>query len=160
MNPAKRILVLVIPLLAATVLLAGCGSLTSYAAKVNGRRITQNELDRELNAVLGNKAYLDQIDQSFASQAQESARGAGKDTLNSVFVARLLERRIAFELIRQEVKKKDLDVTPKDLEAAKSEIVSSFEDERILNAFPQSYRDELVRSTAEVTVLERSFAQT
>lgn len=162
MNPAgslKRLLVLVVPLLAAAVLLAGCGSLTSYAAKVNGRRITQNELDRELNAVLGNKAYLDQIDQSFASQARASARGAGEGTLNSVFVARLLERRIAFELIRQEVKKKDLEVSPSDLEAARAEIVASFDDERILNAFPQSYRDELVRSTAEVTVLERSFTQ-
>jgi len=160
MNPAKRLSVLVIPLVAATVLLGGCGSLTSYAAKVNGRRITQNELDRELNAVLGNKAYLDQVDQGFASQAQESVRGAGKGTLNSVFVARLLERRIAFELVHQEVKKKKLDVTSKDLEAAKSEILSSFDnDEKTLNAFPQSYRDELVRSTAEVAVLERSFAQ-
>nr|MDQ3643794.1 peptidyl-prolyl cis-trans isomerase [Actinomycetota bacterium] len=96
----------------------------------------------------------------FATQAQASARGAGEGTLNSVFVARLLERRIAFELIRQEVKKKDLDVGPKDLEAAKAEILDSFDnDEKILNAFPQSYRDELVRSTAEVAVLERSYAQ-
>ena len=164
MNPtgsAKKPLVLLVLLLAAAVLLAGCGSLTSYAAKVNGRRITQNELDRELNAVLGNKAYLDQIDQSFGSQAQASARGAGEGTLNSVFVARLLERRIAFELVHQEVKKKDLEVTPKDLEAAKAEILASFDnDQRLLNAFPQSYRDELVRSTAEVTVLERAFTQT
>ncbi len=159
MNPAKRLLVLVVPLLAA-VLLAGCGSLTSFAAKVNGQRITQNELDRELNAILGNKAYLDQIDQSFASQAQASARGAGEGTLSSVFVARLLERRIAFELIRQKLKKENLEVTPKDLEAAKAEILASFDnDQGIWNAFPQSYRDELVRSTAEVTVLERSFAQ-
>ncbi|MBA2752400.1 MAG: peptidyl-prolyl cis-trans isomerase [Actinobacteria bacterium] len=163
MNPtgsAKKPLVLLVSLLAAAVLLAGCGSLTSYAAKVNGRRITQNELDRELNAVLGNKAYLDQIDQSFGSQAQASARGAGEGTLNSVFVARLLERRIAFELVHQEVKKKDLEVTPKDLEAAKAEILASFDnDQRILNAFPQSYRDELVRFTAEVSVLERSFTE-
>lgn len=160
MNPSlKRLLVLIVPLLAAVVL-AGCGSLTSYAAKVNGRSITQNELDRELNAVLNNKTYLDQIDQSFASQARQSARGAGEGTLNSAFVARLLERRIAFELIRQEVKKRDLEVTPKDLEAAKAEILASFEnDERIFNAFPQSYREELVRSTAEVAVLERSFSQ-
>jgi len=160
MKPAKPFLVLALPLLAFSVLVAGCGSLTSYAAKVNGRRITQNELDRELNAVLGNKAYLDEVDQSFASQAQASARGAGEGTLNSVFVARLLERRIAFELVRQEVKKKDLEVTPKDLEAARAEILTAFDgDERILNAFPKSYREELVRSTAEVSVLERSITQ-
>ena len=159
MKSRKRLLVLAVSLVM-VLALSGCGSLTSYAAKVNGQRITQNELDRELNAVLNNKAYLDQIDQSFASQAQQSARGAGEGTLNSAFVARLLERRIAFELIRQEVKKKDLEVTPKDLEAAQAELLASFDnDQRILNAFPKSYRDELVRSTAEVAVLERSFSQ-
>ncbi len=159
MRSPRRLRFLATPLVA-VLALAGCGSLTSYAAKVNGQRITQNELDRELNAILNNKTYLDRIDQSFASQAQQSARGAGEGTLSSAFVARLLERRIAFELIRQEVKKKDLEVTPQDLEAARNEILAAFEnDERVLNAFPQSYRDELVRSTAEVAVLERSFSQ-
>jgi parvulin-like peptidyl-prolyl isomerase len=159
MSALRRVVVRVVPALVATVVLAGCGSLTSYAAKVNGSRITQNELDRELNAVLGNKAYLDQVDQGFA-QAQESARGSGKNTLNTVFVARLLERRIAFELIRQKVKDEGLEVTPEDLEAARAELVESFgNDEKVLNAFPRNYRDELVRSTAEVAVLERFFSE-
>lgn len=161
MKPVRRLATRLVPLLVVAVALAGCGSLTSYAAKVNGRRITQNELDRELNAVLNNKAYLDQIDQAFSRQAQESARGAGKDTLNSVFVAGLLERRIAFELIHQEVKKRKLDVTPQDTEAARNEILGSVDnDEKVLNAFPRTYRDELIRSFAEVAVLERAFTQT
>ncbi|MDQ3574212.1 MAG: peptidyl-prolyl cis-trans isomerase [Actinomycetota bacterium] len=155
-NSMKRRLALVVLSVAAGVLVAGCGSLTSYAAKVNGQRITQNELDRELNAILGNKAYLEQVD-----QGSGQARGAGRDTLSTVFVARVLERRIAFELIHQEVRKKKLEVTPKDLEDARAEILASIDnDDKILSAFPESYREELVRSTAEVAVLERSFTET
>lgn len=155
-NSMKRFLALVVLSVAAAVLLAGCGSLTSYAAKVNGQRITENELDRELNAILGNKAYLEAVD-----QGSGRARGAGKDTLSTVFVARVLERRIAFELIHQEVEKKKLEVTPKDLEDARAEILASVDnDEKLLSAFPESYRDELVRFQAEVSVLERSLVQT
>ena len=142
-------------LLAAGLFLAGCGSLTSYAAKVNGQRITQNELDRELNAILGNKAYLEQVDQGFAQQTGERAIGTGKGTLNTVFVARVLERRIAYELIRQELNRRKLTVTPNDVEQARKELVESLEDEKILEAFPKGYRDELLRSNAQVAVLQR-----
>lgn len=157
MRATKRLLPLAAAAVAALVL-AGCGSLTSYAAKVNGNRITQNELNGELNAVLNNRPYLEQVDQSFGRQVQESVRGSGNGTLNSVFVARLLERRIAFELVHQEVKRRGLEVQPEDMEAARKEILESFDnDEKVLNAFPKSYRDDLLRATAEVAVLERSF---
>ncbi|MDP8993125.1 MAG: peptidyl-prolyl cis-trans isomerase [Actinomycetota bacterium] len=138
--------------------LAGCGSLTSYAAKVNGRRITQNELDRELNAIRGNKAYLEQVESSFSQQTGERALGAGQGTFNTVFVAQVLERRIAFELVSQEVKRRKLEVTRKDLDEARSELVGAIEDEKVLEAFPRGYREELLRLTAEVAVLERALA--
>ena len=148
---------LVVLLVAAGMALSACGSLTSYAAKVNGQRIAQNELDRELNAILGNQAYLAQVDQGFAEQTGQRAVGTGKDTLNSVFVARLLERRIAFELIRQEVDRRKLAVTDQDKEEARKELVESVEDEKVLDAFPESYREELVESNAQVVVLQRFF---
>ena len=151
----KKLLLLVV----ASVVIAGCGSLTSYAAKVNGQRITQNELDRELNAIRGNKAYLEQVDQGFSQQTGERALGSGRDTFNTVFVARVLERRIAFELVRQEVKRRKLEVTPKDLDEARAELVGSIENEKLLDAFPKGYRDELLRSTAQVAVLERALGQ-
>ncbi len=138
--------------------LAGCGSLTSYAAKVNGQRISQNELDRELNAILGNKAYLDQVDQGFAEETGERALGAGRDTLSTVFVARVLERRIGFEIVEQEFERRKLEVTSKDLDDARKELLDSLEDEKIFNAFPRGYRDELVRSAAQAAVLERALS--
>ena len=146
---------LVALLLAAGLTLAGCGSLTSYAAKVNGQRITQNELDRELNAILGNKAYLEQVDEGFSQQTGERAVGTGKGTLNTVFVARVLERRIAYELIRQELDRRKLTVTPNDVEEARKELAESLQDEKILQAFPEGYREELLESNARVAVLQR-----
>jgi parvulin-like peptidyl-prolyl isomerase len=148
----KKLLALAV----ATVVLAGCGSLTSYAAKVNGQRITQNELERELNAILGNKAYLDQVDEGFSQETGQRARGVGEDTFNTVFVARVLQRRVRLELIRQEVRRRNLEVGPRDLEDARRQLVQSVEDEKVFDAFPESYRDELVRSFAEAFVLERA----
>ena len=148
---------LLILALAALPTLAACGSLTSYAAKVNGERITRNELDRELNAILGNKAYLEQVDQGFAQETGgEGALGPGEDTFSTVFVARVLERRILFELVRQEFERRDLELTDKDLEDARKELLESIEDDKVFEAFPQGYRDELLRFSAQAAVLERA----
>src|SRR5687767_3878806 len=93
--------------------LSGCGSFDSYAAEVNGERITQDELRAELKAILDNEEYLDQQDQSFiqGSNGQERARGEGAGTFNSVFVARVLDRRIGLVLIHQEFERRNLKVS-------------------------------------------------
>ncbi len=153
----KKLLLLLA--LVAVPTLAGCGSLTAYAAKVNGERITRNELDRELNAILGNKAYLEQVDQGIAEETGGAgALGPGEDTFNTVFVARVLERRIAFEIVNQEFERRNLELTEKDLEAARKELIDSIEDEKIFEAFPQGYRDELLRFSAQAAVLERALS--
>jgi foldase protein PrsA len=145
--------------LAVLPVLAACGSFGSYAAKVNGERITRNELDRELNAILGNKAYLEQVNQGFAQETGgETALGPGQDTFSTVFVARVLERRIAFEIVRQEFERRNLELTDKDLEEARKELIESIEDENVFNSFPKGYRDELVRFSAQSAVLERALS--
>ena len=150
----RRLLVLVA---AASALLVGCGELTGYAAKVNGERISQAELERELDAILGNERYIEQVDQGFAQRGQR-ALGEGKGTLDSVFVARVLSRRIQFELIHQELERRKIRITPAELRAARSDLVRSFGDEKLFLAFPRHYRDELVRISAEVTALQRALS--
>lgn len=148
-----------LPLVAAALLLvlAGCGSITPYAAKVNGETIGQDELESELEAILGNEAYLSQVDQGFQGEGGEGAVGSGRNTLTTAFVAALLDRQIGFELIGQELARRKLTVSEADRTTAAKGVEDDFGAE-VLGAFPGSYRRWLVESFARVAVLERALA--
>lgn len=149
----------VLLLLAAAVLLAGCSSFRTYAAEVNGQRISQGELNRELKAILGNEAYLEQVDQQFSSQGQgERAIGAGKDTLNSVFVAAVLNRRIGFELIHQEVVRRKIRVTDEQRQLTRETLEERIT-KKVFAAFPESYQEDLVRVFSEQLALEEALGE-
>lgn len=132
----------------------GCSSFSSYAAQVNGERISQDELRGELRAILDNKDYLERVDQGF-SQGGERAVGAGQDTFNTVFVAAVLDRRIGFELIHQEVERRKLKVTAAKLRETRGNLEESYT-KKVFDAFPESYRDELTRIFAEESLLEEA----
>lgn len=151
---------MVVALVAAASLLAGCGSLTPYAAKVNDTRITQSELEAELEAIGGNRIYLDQLEQALA-QGGDRVRGAGPGTFDTIFVARVLNRRIALEVVHQEVRRRKLRVGPAELQTAREGVELSFSDDpvesrRIFRSFPAEYRQDLVRTAAEVAALQRA----
>lgn len=140
-------------------LLAACGSFESYAAEVNGRRISQDELNRELEAILGNERYLEQVDQGFAAGTGEPAKGAGNGTFNSVFVAAVLDRRIGFELIRQEVQRRGIRITPEQRRSTRQSLEEDYTPE-VFRAFPERYREELVQVFAEVAALQEAMRGT
>lgn len=139
----------------AVVVLGACSSFESYAAEVNGRRITQDELRGELKAILGNRRYLDQVDQGFAAGGGERAKGAGKGTFNTVFVAAVLDRRIGFTLIREEVRRRRIRVTPAMLRRTRSNLEQQFT-RAVFSDFPASYREDLVRAFAEASALQEA----
>ena len=138
------------------VVLSGCSAFTSYAAEVNGQRISQKDLRRELNAILDNTKYLDRVDQNFSgsSGGQERVRGEGAGTFNTVFVAAVLDRRIGFALIHQEVARRKLTLSADLLKATRADLEKNYSKE-IFQAFPKDYRNELVRIFAEQTLLQK-----
>jgi len=149
---------LLLPLAAVAALaLSGCGSLSPYAAKVNGERISQGDLEAEMEAILGNRAYLERVEGSFQGPAGERAVGAGRRTLTTAFVAALLDRQISFELVRQEVARRAVTVTDADRQAADQELEQTFGAE-VLAAFPASYTRRLADDYARVAALERVLA--
>lgn len=135
------------------VVLSGCSAFSSYAAEVNGERITQKDLRRELNAILDNKQYLDRIDTNFARNSGETVKGAGAGTFNTVFVAAVLDRRIGSVLIHQEIERRKLTPSAGLLETTRADLEKSFTTPIFL-AFPKDYRDDLVRIFAEQTLLQ------
>src|ERR687895_10522 len=110
--------------LAALVVVAtACSSLTPWAAKVNGESIATTDLDRELEAILSNKRYLEQVE---SANLSGGVQGSGRGTFTTAFVGRILTRQIFFELIEQEVERRKLQITAADEEAASLDVVSSF----------------------------------
>lgn len=147
MSTVRRILVL---LAAAALLSSACSDYTTpYAAKVNGRRVTVDKLNRELEAVKGNKAYLEAVSRG------TSVLGAGEDTFGSAFVAETLTRRIYFELVHQEVVERGLRVTPDAVQRARDSF-SEGENATVFKDFPADFLDEVAYFTAEVEVLQEN----
>ena len=151
---------------------AGCGSTASYAAKVNGDTVSQAELNREMRAILDNKAYLKYVEsQAQASGGAESVLGKGDKTLSSAYVATLLNGRIAGLLVRQELERLELSPTRAQLKEAeeryhqqlgslaaqegKSEKEALAEGKRVFESLPKAYREYLVEQLADFDVFSK-----
>lgn len=152
MSTVRRILVL---LAAAALVTSACSDYTTpYAAKVNGKRISVDKLNRELEAVKGNKAYLDAVTAQAESRGM-AVLGAGDDTFGSAFVAETLTRRIYFELVHQEVVERGLKVTDEAVKRARDSFKEG-ENATVFKDFPADFLDEIAYSTAEVEVLQEN----
>jgi parvulin-like peptidyl-prolyl isomerase len=133
----------------------GCGSTTSYAAKVNGTVISQSEIDHELEAIKNNQGYVDAIEQG----GQTKVLGKSKETFNSDFVAQLVNQRVLLTVVHQELVKRKLTVDAAARQEAQSQVEQGFTDptgQSLLAKFPKSYRDALITRTAEVNVLQNA----
>lgn len=130
------------------VLAAGCGSVSSYAATVNGSRISRAELEDELRDIAANDKYLKFIE----SQVQVRSSGV----FDAAFTAQVLTRQIVYELVHQDLARRKVNLTKADLEAGRKSAAERVGGDDILNAFDPEYQETLARRTAEITVL--SFA--
>ncbi|HMC42982.1 MAG TPA: peptidylprolyl isomerase [Acidimicrobiales bacterium] len=137
--------------LVAGLVLSSCFSVTPYAAIVNGHRISQGEINSELDAIRHNKAYINTIEQ------QVPVLGKARGTFTSDFVARVLSRRIFLEFVHQEVLRRHLSL---DLAAARTQVQRAFSDPAEFTGFPRAYRDTVVRRSAEVAALSLALSST
>lgn len=152
-------------LLAALAALAAtaCGSVTPYAARVNGGRISQQDLNVELEAIKANKTYGQAIEQQL-SQGGEHVTGTGQGTFDAGFVARVLTRQIFLQLVHEGLTKRHITVTAKELADARQQQQSQFEQQfgsaTVFTAFPKVYQDALARRAAEVSALQNALSKT
>ena len=140
------------PLLALVAVLAlaatACGSVTSYAATVDGTRISRSDLEGELRDIAGNDKYLQYIE----SEVQVRSTGV----FDAAFTAQVLTNQIVYEMVRQDLERRKIAVTQADLDAARPSVAARMGGEEILDSFTPEYRDTLIRRSAEISVL--SFA--
>ncbi len=134
------------------VFLASCGSIDSYAAKVDGSSISQGELEDEMRSIAANEKYLQQV------QSRIQVRGSGAGTFDAAFTGQVLGRQIQYVLVDREVERRKLKITDADLKAARDEVAEQAGGVDILNAFPADYQDTLVERAAKVDALTVSLS--
>lgn len=131
------------------VLTAACGSATPYAAKVNGTTIAQSVIEDELRAIRDNDAYVDAIE----GQAGLTVRGSGSGTVDAGFVAQVVTRAVAFELIAQELADREVDPTEQQMSAAREQVLQQVGGQEVFDAFDPDYQELLVLRLARVEAL-------
>ncbi|HZN16286.1 MAG TPA: peptidylprolyl isomerase [Acidimicrobiales bacterium] len=134
---------------------AACGAVSPYAVIVNGERVPQRTLDRELKAIRGNKAFVEALN----SQGGLNIQGTAKNTFDMAFVSRVLTRRIFYTLIHQQLVKRKIKITAAQLTAARRDTEQQFGGAEIMGGFPKGYVDDAVRTTAEISAVQASLGR-
>ena len=134
------------PLVGLALLATACGS-SSYAAKVDDKSISEDDLETELRSIAANGPYLKLV------ESRQQVKGTGAGTFDAAFTALALTRQIYYELIAAELASRKLSVGPADLAAARSTVIEQIQGEDVFNEFPKDYQEELVRRQAQLDLL-------
>lgn len=161
-GPVKRLPLFLAVFVALALLAAGCGDSGSSgpAATVNGVEISQGSVVDELDAMAGNADYAAQIEQSSGQQIHGEADGS----YDGSFVALVLSRQIAFELIAAEVADRGLEATDAAQQAALDDLYDQIgqgdvdKGKALFEKFPQAYQDQLVEWNTNVLLLQTDLA--
>ncbi len=129
---------------------AACGSVSPYAARVDNKSISQEDLESELRSIAANGPYLALI------ESRQQVKGTGAGTFDAAFTALALTRQIYYELIDSELARRKLSVGSDDLAAARAAVVEQLQGEDVFKDFPKPYQDELIRRQARLDLLTLS----
>ena len=146
----RRLPIFSAPLVALALLATACGSVSPYAAKVDNKSISQDDLETELRSIAANGPYLKLV------ESRQQVKGSGAGTFDAAFTALALTRQIYYQLIGTELTSRKLTVSPEDLAAARATVIEQIQGEDVFKDFPKSYQDELVRRQAQLDLLTLS----
>lgn len=144
-----------LPVLAA-LLLSGCGGLgEDPAATAEGREISAESLQDELELIQENDGYREALEQSYGVQL----KGSGEGTFDATFTAQLLSLRVYYSLLEEALADEGVEVTEEaEREAAetvKEQLESIGGD---AEDFPAEYRERLAHQEALVALASEEAA--
>ena len=140
------------PVVALAVLVTACGSVSPYAAKVDNKSISEDDLTKELRSIAANGPYLKLV------ESRQQVKGTGAGTFDAAFTALALTRQIYYQLIGTELANRKLAVGPDDLAAARGSVIEQIQGEDVFQDFPKDYQDELIRRQAQLDLLTLSLS--
>jgi parvulin-like peptidyl-prolyl isomerase len=165
-HPRRWLLPLVAGLgaLVAAAGLSACNPVPDNAADVNGHTISRTSLDDELHDIAKNATYVSLYEQGQLSGQQSGAKilGASPGTFDGTFVSQRLTNDILYELVRQEVARRHLTVTPADLAAARDSEIAGYipsgstASDSLFLKFPARFQEQQINDVANQLVLERA----
>jgi hypothetical protein len=129
----------------------GCGSTDISAFTVNGRRVSQSDVDNDLKALRDNQAFRQLADRDAANGGLVVSEHPSTVTsaLSSAWVTNLVQD----ELIKTAIAKRKVQVTADDRAAALSQSRQDFGTAAAFGAFPKFFRDEVVARRARAIAL-------
>jgi hypothetical protein len=137
-----------VALLAVAAVLSGCGAGAPAAAKVSGREISRDDLNRDLRAIIDNKP----LRRTPSIQVASTPKG----TVNSGITASWLTGLVRQVVIDREFARRRLTVTP----AARASAAANLEQQQfgpeIFGGFSKSFRDRLIDREARLEALYAS----
>jgi parvulin-like peptidyl-prolyl isomerase len=149
-------------------LLSACTGATPYAAVVNGTKISQATLLRELHALGANASFVSTYDAGVAQAAQQGsttlspvfAAGTASKTYTQGFTAIVLNTDIQAELIHQEVVRRHLEPTAAVVAAASAGASQQFPNDAsnqpVFPKFDPWFRTEYQTRQAEQSALGKA----
>jgi foldase protein PrsA len=140
------------PLVALALLATACGSVSSYAAKVDNKSISEDDLTDELRSIAANGPYLKLV------ESRQQVKGTGAGTFDAAFTALALTRQIYYQLIRTELATRKIVEGPDDLAAAREAVIEQIQGEDVFQDFPKDYQEELIRRQAQLDLLTLSLS--
>jgi foldase protein PrsA len=141
----------------------GCQAGSPYAAIVNGTRISQADLLRELHAIGDNRAFVTAYDQN-ASQAAASGQGSGATifstdtatpTFTQAFTAVVLNSDILAAVIHDQVVRLHAEPTPAQVAAARNDAAQGFGSPALFGRFNGWFQHVFEVRAAERSALDR-----
>ena len=138
------------PVIVLALLATACGSVSPYAAKVDNKSISEDDLTKELRSIAANGPYLKLV------ESRQQVKGTGAGTFDAAFTALALTRQIYYRLISTELATRKLAVGPDDLAAAREAVIEQIQGEDVFKDFPKDYQDELIRRQAQLDLLTLS----
>lgn len=139
-------------MVALAVLATACGSVSSYAAKVDNKSISEDDLTDELRSIAANGPYLKLV------ESRQQVTGTGAGTFDAAFTALALTRQIYYQLIGTELANRKIAVGPDDLAAAREAVIEQIQGEDVFQDFPKDYQEELIRRQAQLDLLTLSLS--
>jgi len=151
---------LLLPLIALALAGTACSALgTAPAATVGDVEISTASVEDEIEAIRGNDQYRDILEQTYGVPSEGAA---GEGTFDAAFVANILQLRVWYQALENELDSRDLLPIPDDvLESSEAEVEQQFDslDPDAFRRFPATYREQLVEQRALVNYVEQLFTE-
>jgi foldase protein PrsA len=135
------------PVVALALLATACGSISAYAAKVDGESVSVKDLNDELRSIAANGPFVKLV------ESNKTVKGTGVNGFDQAFTREVLTRQIFYRLVDAELSRRKLTLTPADLSAAREVLIENVQGEDIFNEFPDAYKDLLIHRQAQVDQL-------